>query len=46
VGATTGANDAVPVLIDSNGQLGIASSSRRYKKPFNSTMARSRSNTG
>jgi len=28
---TTAHNDAVPVLIDSNGQLGTASSSRRYK---------------
>jgi chitodextrinase len=28
---TTGANNAVPVLIDSNGQLGTVSSSRRYK---------------
>jgi len=29
---TTGNNDAVPVLIDSNGQLGTVSSSRRYKE--------------
>jgi len=29
---TTGYNDAVPVLIDSNGQLGTISSSRRYKE--------------
>jgi hypothetical protein len=28
----TGINDAVPVLIDSNGQLGTVSSSRRYKE--------------
>jgi len=31
-GVTTGVADAVPVLIDSNGQLGTASSSRRFKK--------------
>jgi hypothetical protein len=31
-GTTTGVADAVPVLIDSAGQLGTASSSRRYKK--------------
>jgi hypothetical protein len=31
-GATTGAADAVSVLIDSNGQLGTASSSRTVKK--------------
>jgi hypothetical protein len=31
-GVTTGANNAVPVLIDSNGQLGTVSSSRRYKE--------------
>ncbi|HEY3054178.1 MAG TPA: tail fiber domain-containing protein, partial [Thermoanaerobaculia bacterium] len=30
-GITTGAGDAIPVLVDSNGQLGTASSSRRYK---------------
>jgi hypothetical protein len=30
-GATTQNNDAMPVLIDSAGQLGTASSSRRYK---------------
>jgi hypothetical protein len=29
---TTGKNDAIQVLIDSNGQLGTASSSRRYKE--------------
>jgi hypothetical protein len=29
---TTGMNDAVPVVIDSNGQLGTISSSRRYKE--------------
>ena len=29
---TTGSNDAVPVVIDSNGQLGTVSSSRRYKE--------------
>jgi hypothetical protein len=31
-GITTGASDAVEVLIDSNGQLGTISSSRRYKQ--------------
>ena len=31
-GRTTGVANAVPVLIDSNGQLGTASSSRRFKK--------------
>jgi hypothetical protein len=32
VGQTTGVADAVPVVIDSNGQLGTLSSSRRYKE--------------
>ena len=31
-GVTTDANDAVAVVIDSNGQLGTVSSSRRYKQ--------------
>jgi Chaperone of endosialidase len=31
-GRTTGVADAIPVLIDSNGQLGTISSSRRFKK--------------
>jgi hypothetical protein len=31
-GVTTGQADAIPVLIDSAGQLGTASSSRRFKK--------------
>jgi hypothetical protein len=31
-GVTTGNNDAIPVVIDSFGQLGTASSSRRFKK--------------
>jgi hypothetical protein len=31
-GAATSLSDAVPVLIDSNGNLGITSSSRRYKE--------------
>jgi hypothetical protein len=31
-GVITGNNNAVPVLIDSNGQLGTTSSSRRYKE--------------
>jgi hypothetical protein len=31
-GVTTGLNNAVPVVIDSNGQLGTISSSRRFKE--------------
>ena len=31
-GITTGINNAVPVLIDSSGQLGTVSSSRRFKE--------------
>ena len=31
-GVTTGSNNAVPVMIDSNGQLGTVSSSRRFKE--------------
>jgi hypothetical protein len=31
-GVTTGVNDAVNVVVDSNGQLGTVSSSRRYKE--------------
>ena len=31
-GVTTGNNDAIPVMIDSNGQLGTVSSSRRFKE--------------
>ena len=31
-GVTTGQSDAVPVVIDSNGQLGTVNSSRRYKE--------------
>jgi hypothetical protein len=34
-GVTTSINDAVSVVIDSNGQLGTASSSRRYKEDIN-----------
>jgi hypothetical protein len=34
-GTTTANNDAIPVLIDSAGQLGTASSSRRYKTDIN-----------
>ncbi len=34
-GVTTENNDAVPVLIDSAGQLGTVSSSRRYKTEIN-----------
>jgi hypothetical protein len=34
-GITTGTADGVPVLIDSNGQLGTASSSRRFKFDIN-----------
>jgi hypothetical protein len=39
-GVTTGSNDAVNVVIDSNGQLGTMSSSRRFKdeiKPMDQT---------
>jgi trimeric autotransporter adhesin len=35
-GRTTGVANAVPVLIDSNGQLGTASSSRRFKNDIKS----------
>jgi hypothetical protein len=31
-GITTGENDAIPVVIDSNGQLGTVNSSRRFKE--------------
>lgn len=31
-GITTGVNDAIPVMIDSNGQMGTVSSSRRFKE--------------
>lgn len=31
-GVTTGNSDAIPVMIDSNGQLGTVSSSRRFKE--------------
>ena len=31
-GTTTGMNDAVPVVIDSNGQLGTINSSQRFKE--------------
>jgi len=31
-GVTTGNNDAIPVVIDSNGQLGTVNSSRRFKE--------------
>lgn len=34
-GKTTGANDAIPVVIDSTGQLGTVSSSARYKEDIN-----------
>jgi len=34
-GVTTANADAIPVLIDSNGQLGTASSSRRFKNEIN-----------
>jgi uncharacterized coiled-coil protein SlyX len=34
-GVTTGVADAIPVLIDSDGQLGTASCSRRFKKEIN-----------
>jgi len=31
-GVTTSGNDAIPVMVDSNGQLGTVSSSRRFKE--------------
>ena len=34
-GVTTGTNNAVAVLVDSNGNLGTVSSSRRYKEDIN-----------
>jgi hypothetical protein len=34
-GSTTQANNAVPVVVDSNGNLGTVSSSRRYKEDIN-----------
>ena len=34
-GVTTGNNDAIPVVIDSNGQLGTVSSSRSFKEDIN-----------
>jgi hypothetical protein len=34
-GVTTGNNDPIPVVIDSNGQLGALSSSRRFKEDIN-----------
>jgi hypothetical protein len=34
-GVTTGVADAVPVLVDSSGQLGVTSSSRRFKQDIN-----------
>jgi hypothetical protein len=41
-GDTTGSNDAVPVVIDSNGQLGTVSSSRRLKEDIEDMGAVSR----
>ena len=38
-GVTTGAADAVTVMIDSNGQLGTVSSSRRYKEDISDMAA-------
>ena len=35
-GVTTGSNDAIPVVIDSHGQLGTVSSSRRFKEDIRS----------
>jgi len=40
-GVTTGNNDAVPVMIDSNGQLGTISSSKRYKEDIHNMGAAS-----
>jgi trimeric autotransporter adhesin len=41
-GSTTGINDGVPVVIDSNGQLGTISSSARYKEDIHDLGAASR----
>ena len=41
-GKTTGSNDAIPVLIDSNGQMGTVSSSRRFKEDIEDMGAASR----
>ena len=41
-GITTGSNNAIPVLIDSNGQLGTVSSSRRFKEDIEDMGAASR----
>ena len=41
-GITTGSNDAVPVMIDSAGQLGTVSSSRRFKEDIEDMGAASR----
>jgi hypothetical protein len=41
-GVTTGVADAVAVVIDSNGQLGTISSSRRYKEDIHDVAAASR----
>jgi hypothetical protein len=40
-GTTTNSADAVPVVIDSNGQLGTISSSRRYKEDIHSMLSAS-----
>jgi hypothetical protein len=42
-GATTGNNDAISVVIDSNGQLGTVSSSRRFKEDIQDMGSASRS---
>ena len=39
---TTGNNDAIPVVIDSAGQLGTVSSSRRFKEDIEDMGAASR----
>ena len=41
-GTTTDAADAVPVVVDSNGQLGTISSSRRFKEDINDMTSVSR----
>ena len=38
-GATTGVNNGIPVVIDSNGQLGTISSSRRFKEDIHDMSA-------
>ena len=45
-GVTTANADAIPVLIDSEGQLGTLSSSRRFKKEIKPMDKRQRNHLG